>query len=173
LVNSRDDIKRLKDTSYEVIISVHIDDDDITTQSTLDCELRIPDTPYVKRKTFVFFQGKDHFLPVQFYRGARFGTLGYGGGRSEKKNRIRRGVNKRRLTKTADTRGMIAFLVVVSSRDGRLVREFYNESVIFALGIENIPLENRRSSCWRLRGRRNVGVDNALYAGPDLAQVPP
>lgn len=58
MVNSRDDIKRLKDSSYEVIISVLIDDDDITTQSTLDCELKIPDTPYVKRKTFVFFQGE-------------------------------------------------------------------------------------------------------------------
>jgi len=58
LINSRVDINRLKDTSYEVIISVLITDDDITAQSTLDCELRIPDTPYVKRKTFVFFQGK-------------------------------------------------------------------------------------------------------------------
>ncbi|KAF0773513.1 Ig-like domain-containing protein [Aphis craccivora] len=57
LVHSRVDINRLKDTSYEVIISVLISDDDITTQSTLDCELKIPDTPYVKRKTFVFFQG--------------------------------------------------------------------------------------------------------------------
>ncbi|XP_060843597.1 uncharacterized protein LOC132923691 [Rhopalosiphum padi] len=56
LVHSRVDINRLKDTSYEVIISVLINDDDITTQSTLDCELKIPDTPYVKRKTFVFFQ---------------------------------------------------------------------------------------------------------------------
>jgi len=58
LTNSRVDINRLKDTSYEVIISVLITDEDITAQSTLDCELRIPDTPYVKRKTFVFFQGK-------------------------------------------------------------------------------------------------------------------
>lgn len=58
LVHSRVDINRLKDTSYEVIISVLISDDDITTQSTLDCELKIPDTPYVKRKTFVFFQGR-------------------------------------------------------------------------------------------------------------------
>lgn len=61
MANSRDDIKRLKDSSYEVIISVLIDDDDITTQSTLDCELKIPDTPYVKRKTFVFFQGEYDF----------------------------------------------------------------------------------------------------------------
>lgn len=62
MANSRVDINRLKDTSYEVIISVLISDDDITTQSTLDCELKIPDTPYVKRKTFVFFQGELFFF---------------------------------------------------------------------------------------------------------------
>lgn len=70
LVHSRVDINRLKDTSYEVIISVLISDDDITTQSTLDCELKIPDTPYVKRKTFVFFQGRciDLFFSSQIIR---------------------------------------------------------------------------------------------------------
>lgn len=62
LANSRVDINRLKDTSYDVIISVLISNDEITTQSTLDCELKIPDTPYVKRKTFVFFQGKSLVL---------------------------------------------------------------------------------------------------------------
>lgn len=66
LINSRVDINRLKDTSYEVIISVLISDDDITAQSTLDCELRIPDTPYVKRKTFVFFQGKCSICIILF-----------------------------------------------------------------------------------------------------------
>jgi hypothetical protein len=58
LANSRVDINRLKDSTYDVIISVLISNEEITTQSTLDCELKIPDTPYVKRKTFVFFQGK-------------------------------------------------------------------------------------------------------------------
>lgn len=70
MVHSRVDINRLKDTSYEVIISVLISDDDITSQSTLDCELKIPDTPYVKRKTFVFFQGRciDLFFSRQIHR---------------------------------------------------------------------------------------------------------
>ncbi|XP_050530077.1 uncharacterized protein LOC126899326 isoform X2 [Daktulosphaira vitifoliae] len=56
LANSRYDVNRLKDGYYEVIISVLINEYDIEPQSSLDCELKIPDTPYVKRKTFVYFQ---------------------------------------------------------------------------------------------------------------------
>ncbi|XP_050431045.1 uncharacterized protein LOC126839680 [Adelges cooleyi] len=55
MINVMNDMNRSKDGYYNVSVSVLISEEELNMQSSLDCELKIPDTPYVKRKTYVFF----------------------------------------------------------------------------------------------------------------------